>query len=141
MQQAQCGNSSVGRALASQAGGRGFEPRLPLFSPTSSLFSHTHTHLLCEHHTHMLPFYAHAARCCSPSDDRPQVIKKGPATNVDDPKKQSDSAGIQTRNLLIRSQMLYSVELRSRFLILQCENGHDCGCKGNEIFSLRKPLM
>ena len=28
-----------------------------------------------------------------------------------------DSAGIQTRNLLIRSQMLYSVELRSHFLI------------------------
>lgn len=26
-----CGSSSVGRALASQAGGRGFEPRLPLF--------------------------------------------------------------------------------------------------------------
>ena len=26
-----CGNSSVGRALASQAEGRGFEPRLPLF--------------------------------------------------------------------------------------------------------------
>ena len=25
-----CGNSSVGRALASQAGGREFEPRLPL---------------------------------------------------------------------------------------------------------------
>ena len=28
-----------------------------------------------------------------------------------------DFAGIQTRNLLIRSQMLYSVELRSLFLI------------------------
>ena len=28
-----CGNSSVGRALASQAGGRGFEPRLPLTTP------------------------------------------------------------------------------------------------------------
>ena len=27
----------------------------------------------------------------------------------------SDSGGIQTRNLLIRSQMLYSVELRSPF--------------------------
>ena len=27
---AQCGNSSVGRASASQAEGRGFEPRLPL---------------------------------------------------------------------------------------------------------------
>ena len=26
----ECGNSSVGRALASQAGGREFEPRLPL---------------------------------------------------------------------------------------------------------------
>ena len=35
----------------------------------------------------------------------------------------SDSGGIQTHNLLIRSQMLYSVELRNlRFLI--------CGCKG-----------
>ena len=30
----------------------------------------------------------------------------------------SDSAGIQTRNLLIRSQMLYSVELRSRALFI-----------------------
>ena len=29
-----------------------------------------------------------------------------------------DSAGIQTRNLLIRSQMLYSVELRSRALFI-----------------------
>ena len=29
-----CGSSSVGRALASQAEGRGFEPRLPLFSYT-----------------------------------------------------------------------------------------------------------
>ena len=27
-----CGNSSVGRALASQAEGRGFEPRLPLIN-------------------------------------------------------------------------------------------------------------
>lgn len=32
----QCGNSSVGRALASQAGGREFEPRLPLFRKSSS---------------------------------------------------------------------------------------------------------
>ena len=31
----------------------------------------------------------------------------------------SDSGGIQTPNLLIRSQMLYSVELRSQFLSLQ----------------------
>ena len=35
-----------------------------------------------------------------------------------------DSDRIQTCNLLIRSQMLYSVELRSRFLI--------CGCKGSD---------
>ena len=28
-----CGSSSVGRATAFQAVGRGFEPRLPLFSP------------------------------------------------------------------------------------------------------------
>ena len=34
----------------------------------------------------------------------------------------SDSRGIQTHNLLIRSQMLYSVELGSR--------SFDCGCKG-----------
>ena len=27
-----CGSSSVGRALAFQAGGRGFEPRLPLIA-------------------------------------------------------------------------------------------------------------
>lgn len=31
---------------------------------------------------------------------------------------QSDREGIQTPNLLIRSQTLYSVELRSQFLIL-----------------------
>ena len=37
-----------------------------------------------------------------------------------------DSGGIQTHNLLIRSQMLYSVELRSLFLI--------CGCKGTHFF-------
>ena len=41
-----------------------------------------------------------------------------------------DSGGIQTHNLLIRSQMLYSVELRnllgSSFLI--------CGCKGTDFF-------
>ena len=38
-----------------------------------------------------------------------------------------DSGGIQTHNLLIRSQMLYSVELRNlRFLI--------CGCKGTHFF-------
>ena len=41
--------------------------------------------------------------------------------------KRSDSGGIQTHNLLIRSQMLYSVELRSLFLI--------CGCKGTNFFS------
>ena len=28
-----CGNSSVDRALAFQAGGRGFEPRFPLIRP------------------------------------------------------------------------------------------------------------
>ena len=41
-----------------------------------------------------------------------------------------DSRGIQTHNLLIRSQMLYSVELGSllnpSFLI--------CGCKGMNFF-------
>ena len=30
----ECGNSSVGRASASQAEGREFEPRLPLFRKT-----------------------------------------------------------------------------------------------------------
>ncbi len=38
-----------------------------------------------------------------------------------------DSDRIQTCNLLIRSQMLYSVELRSHFLFV-------CGCKGNTFF-------
>ena len=33
----------------------------------------------------------------------------------------SDSYRIQTCNLLIRSQMLYSVELRSRFFLLRCK--------------------
>ena len=41
-----------------------------------------------------------------------------------------DSGGIQTHNLLIRSQMLYSVELRNHsaphYLI--------CGCKGTYFF-------
>ncbi len=37
-----------------------------------------------------------------------------------------DSGGIQTHNLLIRSQMLYSVELRSHFL--------NCVCKGIYFF-------
>ena len=37
-----------------------------------------------------------------------------------------DSGGIQTHNLLIRSQMLYSVELRNRFSV--------CGCKGTKYF-------
>ena len=37
-----------------------------------------------------------------------------------------DSCRIQTCNLLIRSQMLYSVELRSRFL--------NCECKGMDYF-------
>ena len=32
-----------------------------------------------------------------------------------------DSGGIQTPNLLIRSQMLYSVELRSLFLFLRVQ--------------------
>ena len=32
----QCGNSSVGRASASQAEGREFEPRLPLFRKTKT---------------------------------------------------------------------------------------------------------
>ena len=38
----------------------------------------------------------------------------------------SDSRGIQTHNLLIRSQMLYSVELGSHF--------PKCECKGKAIF-------
>ena len=32
-------------------------------------------------------------------------------------KQESDSCGIQTHNLLIRSQMLYSVELRSQHVV------------------------
>ena len=34
-----CGNSSVGRALASQAGGRGFESHLPLTADCAHLIS------------------------------------------------------------------------------------------------------
>ena len=37
-----------------------------------------------------------------------------------------DSGGIQTHNLLIRSQMLYSIELRNRVPF--------CGCKGTHFF-------
>lgn len=39
MKDTSCGSSSVGRALASQAKGRGFEPRLPLH-PQSTDFQH-----------------------------------------------------------------------------------------------------
>ncbi len=42
--------------------------------------------------------------------------KKRMNQNFDTPSS-CDSAGIQTRNLLIRSQMLYSVELRSQTVI------------------------
>ena len=35
-----CGNSSVDRALAFQAGGRGFEPRFPLSCCNSSVVEH-----------------------------------------------------------------------------------------------------
>ena len=46
------------------------------------------------------------------------------------PSNLCDSGGIQTHNLLIRSQMLYSVELRNHsaphYLI--------CGCKGTHFF-------
>ena len=38
-----CGSSSVGRAWASQAQGRGFEPRLPLLLR----ISHTYVHYIC----------------------------------------------------------------------------------------------
>ena len=38
-----------------------------------------------------------------------------------------DSDGIQTRNLLIRSQMLYSVELRSQRFV--CASSLNCGAK------------
>ncbi len=37
-----CGSSSVGRALASQAGGRGFESRLPLFNFKAAVRSKVH---------------------------------------------------------------------------------------------------
>ena len=42
-----------------------------------------------------------------------------------------DSGGIQTHNLLIRSQMLYSVELRN----LSGASFLNCGCKGTIFFS------
>ena len=43
-----------------------------------------------------------------------------------------DSGGIQTHNLLIRSQMLYSVELRN----LSGASFLNCECKGTMFFSL-----
>ena len=43
----------------------------------------------------------------------------------------SDSCGIQTHNLLIRSQMLYSVELRSH---PSREVFRDCECKSSNFF-------
>ncbi len=41
-----------------------------------------------------------------------------------------DSVGIQTQNLLIRSQVLYSVELRNHFVTLFL----NCECKGIMFF-------
>ena len=41
-----------------------------------------------------------------------------------------DSGGIQTHNLLIRSQMLYSVELRN----LSGTSFLNCVCKGTDFF-------
>ena len=43
-----------------------------------------------------------------------------------------DSDGIQTRNLLIRSQMLYSVELRSQRFV--CASFLNCGAKVRSFF-------
>ena len=45
-----------------------------------------------------------------------------------------DSDGIQTRNL--RSQMLYSVELRSQRFV--CASSLNCGAKGSEFFANRQ---
>ena len=60
-----CGSSSVGRAWASQAQGRGFEPRLPLFF----LFFN-------EEHTFSVPPKTARADCCKFG------IAKASATNV-----------------------------------------------------------
>ena len=54
----------------------------------------------------------------------------------------SDSGGIQTHNLLIRSQMLYSVELRNpllapldvRLALNAAVDFSICGCKGTHLF-------
>ena len=49
-----------------------------------------------------------------------------------------DSGGIQTHNLLIRSQMLYSVELRNQLLSFAFRKALalflNCECKGKEFF-------
>ena len=48
-----------------------------------------------------------------------------------------DSGGIQTHNLLIRSQMLYSVELRNLLVSATLLTGSSfliCGCKGTDFF-------
>ena len=54
----------------------------------------------------------------------------------------SDSGGIQTHNLLIRSQMLYSVELRNHsvlcFLSSRLTLFLNCECKGTEFFLYRQ---
>ena len=53
-----------------------------------------------------------------------------------------DSGGIQTHNLLIRSQMLYSVELRNHsvlcFLSSRLTLFLNCECKGTEFFLYRQ---
>ena len=45
-------------------------------------------------------------------------LKKSTASDAYLRRFSGDSAGIQTRNLLIRSQMLYSVKLRNQTLLL-----------------------
>ena len=52
----------------------------------------------------------------------------------------SDSYRIQTYNLLIRSQMLYSVELRSRFSASLVEPLSVSVCKGTAFFETAKSL-
>ena len=67
---------------------------------------------------------ARGGRPCCTKKESPQIVANSLGC--------CDSDGIQTRNLLIRSQMLYSVELRSQHCCLPFIS--ELRCKGTEFF-------
>ena len=67
---------------------------------------------------------ARGGRPCCTKKESPQIVANSLGC--------CDSDGIQTRNLLIRSQMLYSVELRSQRFV--CASFLNCGAKVRSFF-------